>query len=106
MQLANESKVFLQQAVDETNANLTREKRFFFADPNIAAEHSALTDDPYVFGVNLHMSPQDFIATERLISCTKARCTGVDFEICKRASIGHPNKKGAIAYAEAIYPFL
>ncbi|MBK0009741.1 SGNH/GDSL hydrolase family protein [Bacillus sp. S35] len=106
MQLANESKVFLQQAVDETNANLTGEKRFFFADPNIDGEHSALTDDPYVFGINLDMSPQDFIAAERLVSCTKSGCTGVDFEICKRASIGHPNKKGAIAYAEAIYPFL
>ncbi|MGM0875732.1 MAG: IPT/TIG domain-containing protein [Bacillota bacterium] len=106
MQLANESRLFLQQAVDETNALLVGDKRIFFADPDIGPEHSALTDDPYVFGINLDMSPQDFIASERLVSCTEAGCTGIDFEICKRASIGHPNQKGAIAYANAIYPFL
>ncbi|PFN81946.1 hypothetical protein COJ85_28700, partial [Bacillus sp. AFS076308] len=71
---------------------------------NIGVEHSALTKDPYLFGINLDMSPQDFIAADRLISCTKAGCTGIDFEICKRASMGHPNNKGAIAYANAIYP--
>ncbi|WP_026565012.1 SGNH/GDSL hydrolase family protein [Bacillus sp. UNC41MFS5] len=106
LQLATESKLFLQQAVDETNAALTGEKRFFFADPNIGVEHSALSNDPYLFGINLDMSPQDFIAADRLVSCTEAGCTGIDFEICKRASMGHPNNKGAIAYANAIYPLL
>ena len=106
LQLANESKLYLQQAVDETNTTPEGKNRFFFADPNIGVEHSALTPDPYLFGINLDMSPQDFIAAERLISCTKAGCTGIDFEICKRASMGHPNNKGAIAYANAIYPFL
>ncbi|MGG3806346.1 SGNH/GDSL hydrolase family protein [Metabacillus fastidiosus] len=106
LQLASESKSFLQQAVDETNAEKGGETRIFFADPNIGPEHAALTDDPYLFGINLDLSPQDLIAAERLVSCTEAGCTGMDFEICKRASIGHPNQKGAQAYANAIYPFL
>ncbi|PGY09073.1 IPT/TIG domain-containing protein [Bacillus sp. AFS031507] len=106
MQLRSESKTFLQQAVDEINTEKGGVPRIFFADPNIGPEHAALTNDPYVFGINLDLSPQDLIAAERLVSCTEAGCTGVDFEICKRASMGHPNQKGAQAYANAIYPFL
>jgi lysophospholipase L1-like esterase len=106
LQLASESKSFLQQAVDEINTEKGGETRIFFADPNIGPEHAALTNDPYLFGINLDLSPQDLIAAERLVSCTEAGCTGVDFELCKRASMGHPNQKGAQAYANAIYPFL
>ncbi|MEH7308586.1 SGNH/GDSL hydrolase family protein [Neobacillus drentensis] len=106
MQLASESKTFLQQAVNEINTEKGGETRIFFADPNIGPEHAALTNDPYVFGINLDLSPQDLLAAERLVSCTEAGCTGIDFEICKRASMGHPNQKGAQAYANAIYPFL
>ncbi|PGV43601.1 hypothetical protein, partial [Bacillus sp. AFS037270] len=40
LQLANESKLFLQQAVDETNTTPEGGNRFFFADPNIGVEHS------------------------------------------------------------------
>lgn len=104
-QLEAESKVYLRKAIDERNAELDK-PRIFFADPNFGPEHAALTDDPYVFGINLDLTPQDLIAAERLVSCTEAGCTGLDFEICKRASIGHPNQKGAQAYANAILPLL
>ncbi|MCM3140877.1 IPT/TIG domain-containing protein [Brevibacillus sp. MER 51] len=104
-QLEAESKVYLRKAIDERNAELGQQ-RIFFADPNFGPEHAALTDDPYVFGINLDLTPQDLIAAERLVSCTEAGCTGLDFEICKRASIGHPNQKGAQAYANAILPLL
>ncbi|GEC87710.1 IPT/TIG domain-containing protein [Brevibacillus brevis] len=104
-QLEAESKLYLRKAIDERNAELGQQ-RIFFADPNFGPEHAALTDDPYVFGINLDLTPQDLIAAERLVSCTEAGCTGLDFEICKRASIGHPNQKGAQAYANAILPLL
>ncbi|MFC7370597.1 IPT/TIG domain-containing protein [Fictibacillus iocasae] len=107
MQLANESKFFLQQAVNEVNEQQGGgQPRVYFADPNFGPEHAALTKDPYVFGINLDFAPQDFIAAERLVSCTESGCTGIDFETCIRASMGHPNPKGAQAYADAIYPFL
>ncbi|MDQ0111297.1 IPT/TIG domain-containing protein [Paenibacillus harenae] len=103
--LERESKIYLQQAINKRNSELS-ESRIFFADPNFGPDHAALTDDPYLFGVNLDLSPQDFIASDRLVSCTKAGCTGLDMEKCKRASMGHPNPKGAQAYANAIIQLL
>jgi len=103
--LERDSKKYLQQAIDRKNGELGVQ-RIFFADPEFGPDHAALTDDPYLFGINLDLSPQDFIAGERLVSCTEAGCTGLDMEICKRASMGHPNPKGAQAYANAIIPLL
>ncbi|MFD2611598.1 IPT/TIG domain-containing protein [Paenibacillus gansuensis] len=103
--LERDSKLYLQQAVDRRNQELGAQ-RIFFADPAFGPDHAALTDDPYLFGINLDFSPQDYIAGERLVSCTEAGCTGQTMEICKRASMGHPNPKGAQAYANAIMPFL
>jgi lysophospholipase L1-like esterase len=104
--LERESKMYLQQAINLKNGELNTPPRIFFADPNFGPDHAALTDDPYLFGVNLDLSPQDFIAGDRLVSCTEAGCTGFDMEKCKRASMGHPNPKGAQAYANAILPLL
>ncbi|WP_419873434.1 IPT/TIG domain-containing protein [Candidatus Pristimantibacillus sp. PTI5] len=104
--LERDSKLYLQQAINRKNGELNAPPRIFFADPNFGPDHAALTDDPYLFGVNLDLSPQDFIASDRLVSCTEAGCTGFDMEKCKRASMGHPNPKGAQAYANAIMPFL
>ncbi|WP_051250834.1 SGNH/GDSL hydrolase family protein [Paenibacillus harenae] len=104
--LERDSKLYLQQAINRKNSELNATPRIFFADPNFGPDHAALTVDPYLFGVNLDLSPQDFIAGERLVSCTEAGCTGLDMEKCKRASMGHPNPKGAQAYANAILPLL
>lgn len=103
--LERESKMYLQQVINRKNGELNT-PQIFFADPNFGPDHAALTDDPYLFGINLDLSPQDFIAGDRLVSCTEAGCTGLDMEICKRASMGHPNPKGAQAYANAIMPLL
>ncbi|CAM4441920.1 lysophospholipase L1-like esterase [Paenibacillus endophyticus] len=104
--LESDSKMYLQQVIDRKNGELNTPPRIFFANPNFGPDHAALTNDPYLFGINLDLSPQDFIADDRLVSCTEAGCTGLEMEICKRASMGHPNPKGAQAYANAILPFL
>lgn len=106
MMLMNDSKKYIQQAISEVNATPTGNSRMFFADPGIGPEHSALTADPYVYGINIDLSPQDLLAVERHASCTAAGCTGMDLELCKRASMGHPNSRGAQAYANAIMPLL
>ncbi|MEV5028021.1 hypothetical protein [Paenibacillus sp. LPE1-1-1.1] len=56
--LERDSKIYLQQAINRKNGELNAPPRIFFADPNFGPDHAALTDDPYLFGVNLDLSPR------------------------------------------------
>ncbi|SFS67596.1 IPT/TIG domain-containing protein [Paenibacillus sp. BC26] len=105
-ELAKFSRIHLEEAVDEVNATLPA-KRFFFADPGFIPANSMFAPDPLLFGLHADLSPQDAnIAPSRAVSCVVSGCTGMELEICKRASIGHPNTNGARAYAKAIIPLL
>lgn len=101
------SKQYIQRAVDETNQTETGADRIAFADPKFNFNNAVFADDPFLYGVNLDLSPQDdHISGQRESACILANKSGFDFTSCRLASVGHPNPKGAKAYADAIKELL
>ncbi|WP_029192901.1 IPT/TIG domain-containing protein [Paenibacillus harenae] len=106
-QVMNESRMHIQDAIDKVNATPEGGNRILFADPNYGPTHAALTNDPYLYGINLNMTPEDGnVAPSRLVDCVATNQEGLQYELCRVASVGHPNPRGAAAYANAIIPLL
>jgi beta-glucosidase/6-phospho-beta-glucosidase/beta-galactosidase/lysophospholipase L1-like esterase len=105
---AEQSEVKLQAAVDEVNTTLINDAgepkiRVFLAAPEFDRSNAALATHPWLFGINLDLSAQDsMVAGSRRTACEEAPAGRTDVEICKRASIGHPNAPGAEEYAREI----
>ena len=106
---ATQANLKLQQAVNDANAALPAgtPARVFFADPMFGPQNSALAPQAFVYGINADLSPQDpaDVSSARAVAC-QASAARTTVDICKRASIGHPNPLGAQAYANAIIPKL
>ncbi len=94
-----------QKTAAELNAQMSGKPRVFVARPDFRPEHSAFTDDPWLFGVRDDLTPEDSLAAQRAQACAAAG-ERADKIFCKSASIAHPNPKGAKAYAEAIFKLL
>jgi len=63
--------------------------------PSFGAPNAIFANDTYLFGSTVPLGPEDPVAA------TRAACTPPDLTTIM-ASIGHPNAKGARAYADAI----
>lgn len=99
-----ESDVLIEQAV--ARANAAHPGRFVWVKPGIKPENSAFAPQPWVFGVRLPKgSAEDDMATGRRQLCA-VQTDGNKRAFCYRASVGHPNRWGARAYFNAIYPVL
>jgi hypothetical protein len=107
---ASEANRQLQVAVNEANAALGAgvAPRVFFADPKFGAANAALAPDSFVYGIHVDLSPDDpaSVAGPRATACDAAGSAQTNVLECKRASMGHPNPRGAQAYANAILPLL
>jgi len=68
------------------------------------ATNAALASNPWLFGIHadLTVSPEDPMAAERHQACDLFETDIFQREGCYRASAGHPNQRGAEAYADAI----
>jgi lysophospholipase L1-like esterase len=103
---ATAQKDALKAAVAETNTALGGgAPRVFFADPNFGPDNGVFCSDPLLWGLKPDLSPEDEIADVRSGIC-EAQAESGRVAFCKKSSMGHPNVKGAIKYAEAIYPLL
>lgn len=95
------STVAIARAVDEANRALPA-PRVLFADPGFRPENAALAPKAWLYGINRDLSPQDpWTYSDRAKDCA-AHPDQVDVFQCERASVGHPNPDGALAYATAI----
>ncbi|PYP91835.1 MAG: hypothetical protein DMG65_05910 [Candidatus Angelobacter sp. Gp1-AA117] len=99
----------LKLAVDTANSQLPAGSaaRVFFADPKFGPQNSVLAPQAFLYAIHADLSPEDpaDIAGPRGTACAAASAQ-TDVNTCKRASVGHPNSKGAQAYANAIIPLL
>jgi len=69
-------------------------------------QHAAFTDDPWLFGINDDLSAEDPMVNIRIAACQASGEPPSKTLMCDVASAGHPNARGAKAYAEAIYNVL
>lgn len=99
-----ESRRALRAAVDEVNAEIGdgHSSRVLLAVPNFLPESTIYAADPWLFSINPDLTPQDELAAERSVACEEVGNLRTVVPVCKRASNGHPNEKGAKAYAEAV----
>jgi hypothetical protein len=102
---AERSLAAFKQTAEEVNRQLG-EERVFVACPNIGQENAAFAPDSWLFGINDDLSPQDPAAQNRIEACHCAGASRTVVLFCEKASAGHPNPKGAKAYAESILSLL
>lgn len=116
---ASTANASLQRAVDEINEGLGPQAngpRIALAVPDFKPQNAALAPDSYLYGVRLTGDPTEPIAPtdqnpvlgSRIAACHAAKDSGriPDYWVCKLASTGHPNAKGAQAYGNAISPII
>lgn len=104
LQFWNDSKMFLGQAVNDANA-AGGGGRIHFAPAQFTEKNSVFATDPWLWGVNADLSPQDEVSATRIPACQAFFAAPEDIlsrEQCFRASAGHPNVDGAAAFAAAI----
>lgn len=103
-----ESNRNFQQAVDRLNQAHQATRAVFVRSP-LTDEHALETPETKLFRMGKGGVVQDNRARDRVKECRNSlpelkRSTGVDYSVrlCEIAAIGHPDKAGAIAYADAI----
>lgn len=98
-----ESTDCLRRAVADVNGSL-KTPRLHFVDPGFNEDNAAFADDPWLWGLNGDLTPQDEAVEARRVATDAAIpwFDGLAREHCYRASVGFPNARGAGMYAEAI----
>jgi hypothetical protein len=98
-QFASESTTYLQRAVEAQN-----DLRVAFVHSAFAPENAVFASNPWLFGVNEDLSPQDEVISARHAACDVkySPIDVLDREACYRASAGHPNVAGADQFAAVI----
>ncbi|PHN01975.1 IPT/TIG domain-containing protein [Flavilitoribacter nigricans] len=98
----------LRRAIDEFNGSHAASVAFF-ADPEFTDEHAIFAPEALVWGVKgppaldaADESASGGVAEDRKVLCVSAGLGGMAKFKCIRASAGHPNRAGAIRYAERI----
>jgi hypothetical protein len=86
-------------ALVTTTAAANPTRRIAFAPPQFGPQNSIFAPDAFLYGVTASLGPEDPVATSRATACPPMGAGGIPTTI---ASIGHPNAKGAQAYADAI----
>ena len=80
--------------------------RVVFVRPGFTSENAAFAPQPWVFGMKLpQLTPEDEMVEDRKRFCLM-QPDATKREFCLRSSVGHPNRWGARAYFNAIYPVM
>ena len=95
------SSTAIRAAVAAMNAAVPGQ-RFVSIDAGFTAANAALAPSAWLFGINWDLSPQDPVAQQRRQACLVHEPDPIRREGCFRASAGHPNALGAMAYATAL----
>jgi aryl-phospho-beta-D-glucosidase BglC (GH1 family)/lysophospholipase L1-like esterase len=96
-----ESKRALKRAVDNANTTLGGD-RVVRVLPGFRPENAVFAPESWLWGLNGDLTPRDVAIAPARERCCRDAGARVDYGICTRASVGHPNPRGAQAYADAI----
>ena len=114
---AEEANKYLKQAVADTiteNSASGRNNQLLFAEPNFGAANSIFASDSWLWGIEMDLGPADDPQYGGVEGARSEACNSVDSQYpgrtsmtrCIRASMGHPNVKGAKEYARVITALL
>jgi hypothetical protein len=104
----DESNKHLQAAVDDFNKRNDGSRAVFVKSP-LTEENSVEAPNTLLFKMGKRGIPEDPVFLERKADCNAAlpelkRITGLVYSVrfCEVAGVGHPNRAGARAYADAV----
>lgn len=106
--LAHQSIKKAVNTVNQENGN----NQIKFVDPRFRARNALFADDSWLYTFKLRFSLTEPIRaidpkrSHRNIVCPQNKSRTASVFICKMASVGHPNKKGADRYFQKIKPHL
>jgi hypothetical protein len=97
---AEASAAALRTAVDDVNAGLDGPPRVGYAHVPFAPENCLFAPKSWLWGLSPLLGAEDPVAEERLRLCQEHGRAKDPFSVW--ASVGHPNREGAVQYARAI----
>jgi hypothetical protein len=95
-----ESDLCLKAAAAEVNQ--TFNNRITYILPPFEARNALFESDPWLWSVGMDLAAEDEVVDQRTEACIRLVPGWLDCQICRRASVGHPDPTGAIKYYEAI----
>jgi len=91
----------LFNSVRTVNNELPGNNRITFVNPLFANRDAVFTPNSSLFGLDFIGNPMDPVRNTRRNSCNRST-SGFAHETCLRASVGHPNVRGANRYRDRI----
>jgi hypothetical protein len=70
--------------------------------PPFQAQNALFESDPWLWSVGMDLAAEDEVVDQRTEACIRLVPGWLDCQVCRRASVGHPDPTGAIKYYEAI----
>lgn len=105
VQFWRDSEAALAQAVSEIASQSGLGNRMKFVSSPFSEEHALFTVEPWLFGFDEELGPEDEVIPQRTNACNVVYpelFNLVSREMCHHASVGHPNIAGANALARSI----
>lgn len=105
MQFWKESNAALALAATEVAQQSRNPNKIVFIPGPLQESNAVFASDPWLFGLADGVNPQDEVAVSRKVACDHCYSDPIDLmqhEVCRIASVGHPNQTGAEKYASAI----
>jgi len=105
LQFWKQSDAAFTNAAQEITMQFNLGGRLQFVQCPLTEQNALFASDPWLWGFNPDLSPEDEVANSRIASCNAFYTNPLDLvtrEQCFHASVGHPNIKGAAQIAAAI----
>jgi len=100
VQFWKESDRWLRQAAADVNPGAGN--RITYILPPFTEENALFKSDPWLWSVALDLAAEDEVVAQRTDACIRLVPDELECQICRRASVGHPNATGSLKYYEAI----
>jgi hypothetical protein len=99
-QFWQESDQRLREAVATVNANAGN--RIIFVASTFKEENALFQPHEWLWNVGIDLAAEDEVVDPRTDACIRLVKNWLDCQVCRRASVGHPNPYGALQYYQAI----
>jgi hypothetical protein len=102
IQFWKESDQWLKAAAAEVNQIPAANNRITYALPPFREQNALFESDPWLWSIGMDLAAEDEVVDQRTEACIRLVTRWLDCQVCRRASVGHPDPTGAIKYYETI----
>ncbi|MGH7926004.1 MAG: SGNH/GDSL hydrolase family protein [Candidatus Binatus sp.] len=102
LQFWRESDQWLKASAAEANQTPAANNRIAYILPPFQEQNALFESDPWLWSIGMDLAAEDEVVDQRTEACIRLVPGWLDCQVCRRASVGHPDPTGAIQYYEAI----